>query len=167
MERKVVGVLLAVGLTLLVLCKPTTNYYNIVEVFDGDTFVVQMSGKRETVRLIGVDTPETKDPRKPVQCYGPEASMYSHTKLEHAKVRLVSDPLSTNRDRYNRLLRYAYLQDGTFFNKALLQTGNARAYTGFMFSKSSDFSAAEQAAKNTMQGLWASCKDISKLSDGA
>ena len=131
--------------------------YQVTEVYDGDTIAVNMNGTLEKIRLIGVDTPETKDPRKPIQCYGPEASAYSHHILDHAKVRLVADPLSTNRDRYNRLLRYVYLSDGSFYNKKLLQAGYARAYTGFPFSRSKDFTIAEQAAKDTHLGLWNSC----------
>lgn len=137
--------------------QPHSGLYSVVEVFDGDTIAVAMAGRIEKVRLIGVDTPETKDPRKPVQCYGPEASTFSHSKLDNAKVRLVSDPLSTNRDRYDRLLRYVYLQDGTLYNKELLATGNARAYTGFAFSKSGEFTATEAASKQHATGLWSRC----------
>ncbi len=135
-----------------------SGLYSVVEVYDGDTIAVTMAGRTEKVRLIGVDTPETKDPRKPVQCYGPQASTFSHGKLDKVRVRLVSDPLSTNRDRYDRLLRYVYLQDGTLFNKQLLQTGNARAYTGFAFSKSQEFTDAEQHGKQQNAGLWAQCQ---------
>jgi micrococcal nuclease len=136
------------------------GYYSVTEVFDGDTIAVNMAGRIEKIRLIGVDTPETKDPRKPVQCYGPEASMYSHNKLDGAKVRLVADTISTNRDRYDRLLRYVYLDDGTFYNQELLRTGNARAYLGFPFSKSQVFSATESGSKQAKSGLWAQCGDV-------
>lgn len=133
------------------------GYYKVLQVYDGDTIAVDMEGVTEEVRLIGVDTPETKDPRKPVQCYGPEASNFSHLSLDHTRVKLLADPQSTNRDRYNRLLRYVYLPDGSLYNKKLLQTGMARAYTGFLFSKSSEFVNAETLAKQNKTGLWASC----------
>lgn len=149
--------------TILAICgfafvkKDEVGLYDVVEVYDGDTITVNMAGKIEEVRLIGVDTPETKDPRKPVQCYGPESSTYSYNKLQGAKVRLVSDPLSTNRDRYNRLLRYVYLQDGTLYNQDLLKTGNARAYTGFPFSKYDEFVKASSVSRAGAVGLWQSC----------
>ena len=147
-------------IVILIFC--VSNYrnqglYSVAEVFDGDTISVNMAGVVEKVRLIGVDTPETKDPRKLVQCYGPEASAFSHTQLEHAKVKLQTDPLSTNRDRYNRLLRYVYLQDGRSYNLLLLQNGFARAYTGFPFTKSGQYTIAANSAASAKTGLWASC----------
>ncbi len=78
---------------------------------DGDTVSVTMNGTEETVHFIGVDAPETYKPNTPVQCYGPAASAYTKNRIATTggKVRLMSDDLSTNRDRYNRLLRYVYL----------------------------------------------------------
>ncbi|NBU33268.1 hypothetical protein EBS40_01415 [bacterium] len=158
MTRRILITLFAVsGICIFLRLYAHIGLYDVVEVFDGDTIAVAMAGRVEKVRLIGVDTPETKDPRKPVQCYGPEASAFSHSKLDRAKVRLVSDPLSTNRDRYDRLLRYVYLQDGTLYNKQLLSTGNARTYTGFAFSKSQEFVVAETQSKQQNTGLWQRC----------
>ena len=165
MKRFAIILLCVVGVGILLRTQTNSGLYDVVEVFDGDTIAVAMAGRIEKVRLIGVDTPETKDPRKPVQCYGLEASTFSHSKLDHAKVRLVSDPLSTNRDRYDRLLRYVYLQDGTLYNKQLLSTGNARAYTGFAFTKSVEFTNAETLSKQQNSGLWASCNDANTQSD--
>ncbi len=105
---------------------------------DGDTIVVSMNGSEERVRLIGVDTPETHRPNTPVQCYGPEASAFTRAELLGKNVRLESDPLSSNRDRYDRLLRYVYV-DNQLFNESLLRTGHAMAYTSFEFSKAADF----------------------------
>jgi len=156
--------LFIIFISLLLICTLAYSHnnnlglYEIVEVFDGDTIAVNMAGKIEKVRLIGVDTPETKDPRKPVQCYGPEASLYSHAILDHAKIKLISDPLSTNRDRYDRLLRYVYLKDGTLYNQKLLESGNARAYTGFPFSKSDLFIKTAKISEQNQVGLWGSCK---------
>lgn len=160
MKRGVIVAVCLIGLGLLLLLKPASGMYKVVEVFDGDTIAINMAGRTEKVRLIGVDTPETKDPRKPIQCYGPEASAYSHAQLDGATVRLVSDPLSTNRDRYDRLLRYVYLGDGTLYNQQLIASGNARAYTGFAFSKSADFTAAETQSKQQGSGLWGRCAAV-------
>ncbi len=132
--------------------------YAITEVFDGDTIAVDMLGTSEKVRMIGVDTPETVDPRKVVQCFGPEASSYTHSHLRPGvRVRLVADPLSTNRDRYNRLLRYVYLDDGTLYNQKLLELGYAKAYTGFPFSKMETFNGVQVAAQTNKAGMWSGC----------
>jgi len=132
--------------------------YRIVEVFDGDTIAVDMQGVPEKIRMIGMDTPETKDPRKPVQCYGPEASAYTHETLKPGvRVKLVADPVNSNRDRYGRLLRYVYLTDGTLYNESLLRQGYAHPYDGFLFSKMKQFDATAATAKAQGRGLWSAC----------
>ncbi len=158
-KRKIVIIAITLGAILFFAnqFRSRVGTYAVTQVFDGDTIAVNMDGITEKIRLIGIDTPETKDPRKPVQCYGPEASAYSHSKLGHARVKLIADPLSTNRDRYNRLLRYVYLSDGTSYNQALITGGFARAYTGFPFSKQNDYISAAAVAKQNAVGLWKTC----------
>lgn len=133
--------------------------YPVARFSDGDTITVDMNGTDETIRFIGIDTPETHDPRKKVQCYGPAASAFTENTITAAgmKVRLAADSLSSNRDRYNRLLRYVYLPDGTFMNLKLVQEGYAFYYPYFKFSKSDEFNAAEQQAMAGAKGLWGSC----------
>ena len=131
--------------------------YAIDHFVDGDTIAVAMNGKTEIVRMIGIDTPETHKPHTPVQCYGPAAAAYTKHLIDSQKVRLESDPQSTNRDRYNRLLRYVYTADGTFVQKELLQNGYAFAYTQFPFTKSAEFSDLQNSAKQTNKGLWGNC----------
>ena len=97
--------------------------YRVVQVLDGDTVVVQRDGGPETIRLLGVDTPETHHPRKPVQCYGPEASAYTASRLFGQVVRLEDDV--ERHDIYGRRLAYVYL-DGENFERELLQKGYAR-----------------------------------------
>lgn len=132
--------------------------YSINHFVDGDTIAVDMNGNVEKVRFIGVDTPETHKPNTPVQCYGPQAAAYTKSRIGSGRVRLVSDPLSTDRDRYGRLLRYVYLPDGTDLNEALVQNGYAFYYPYFPFSHSSQFSSDEQSAIANHLGLWAACK---------
>lgn len=132
--------------------------YRVVEFYDGDTIAVDMNGTIEKIRFIGVDTPETHDPRKPVQCGGPEASAYTKQVIGSQRVRLGSDSLSSNRDRYDRLLRYVYLPDGTLLNAQLIKTGHGFAYTYFPFSKSDQFTRDEQVAIAAKKGLWSYCK---------
>ncbi len=138
--------------------KKDVGSYKVVEVYDGDTIAVDMQGTPEKIRFIGADTPETVDPRKPVQCYGPEASAYTHSTLKPGtRVRLVADPTNSNRDRYGRLLRYVYLEDGTLYEQDLIKRGLAHAYTGFLFQKVDQFNATEATAKAQHIGLWAAC----------
>ena len=133
--------------------------YSIAHYVDGDTIAVNMNGKTETVRFIGIDTPETHKPNTPVQCYGPAAAAHTQNaiKAQGGKVRLDSDPLSTNRDRYNRLLRYVYLPDGTNLNELNIQQGYAFYYPYFPFSKSKQFEADEKQAMAANRGLWGNC----------
>jgi micrococcal nuclease len=118
-----------------------------------------MNGTVETIRFIGVDTPETHKPNTPIQCYGPAAAAYTQQRIKAAggKVRLQSDPESTNRDRYNRLLRYIYLPDGTLMEQALIQNGYGFYYPYFPFTKSAEFKAYEDSAMAAHKGLWGSC----------
>ena len=131
------------------------NYYKVTAVVDGDTIKVLVDGKTETVRLIGVDTPETKDPRKPVQCFGIEASNFSKKSLLSQSVRLVQDDSQQNRDKYGRLLRYIYLSDGTLFNQLLIASGYAYEYTyNVPYNFQTDFKAAAADAQLNQVGLW-------------
>jgi micrococcal nuclease len=133
--------------------------YSIDHFVDGDTIVVDMNGTKETIRFIGIDTPETHKPNTPVQCYGPAAAAHTQNVIKAAgsKVRLVADSLSTNRDRYGRLLRYVYLPDGTDVNELNVREGYAFYYPYFPFSKKSQFAAAEKSAMDAGKGLWGNC----------
>jgi micrococcal nuclease len=135
----------------------TPGYYAVTNVVDGDTIDINMSGKTERVRLIGVDTPETKKPNAPVQCFGPQASDYTHKTLTGKSVRLEADPQDDNRDRYGRLLRYVYLQDGTLFDQSLIAQGYGFAYVSFPFSKKIEFTKAQEQAQSAKIGLWNAC----------
>ena len=98
--------------------------YRVVQVLDGDTIVVRGAGAPdETIRLLGVDTPETHHPRKPVQCYGPEAAAYTTSRLFGQVVQLEDDV--ERHDIYGRRLAYVYL-DGRNFERELLRKGYAR-----------------------------------------
>ncbi len=131
--------------------------YRVETFVDGDTIVVDMLGKSETVRFIGVDTPETHDPRKAVQCFGKAAANFTHQLIGSKPVRLETDPENTNRDRYNRLLRYVYLPDGLLVNSEIIKRGYGFAYTSFPFQKSEEFKKYEDTAKLAGLGLWADC----------
>jgi micrococcal nuclease len=114
-----------------------------------------MDGKEEKVRLIGLDTPETKKPNSPVECFGKAASDYAHKLMDNQSVRLEADPINTNRDRYDRLLRYVYLKDGRMVNSEMIKQGYGFAYLSFPFTKSDEFRQIQKQARETEQGLWA------------
>jgi endonuclease YncB( thermonuclease family) len=137
--------------------KAQPGLYRVTEFVDGDTIIVDMNGKSETLRFIGVDTPETHDPRKAVQCFGMAAAAFTKDLIGSNDVRLESDPLDTNRDRYNRLLRYIYLPDGRLVNAELIKQGYGFAYTGFPFTKSDEFTGYQTIARVQNKGLWNSC----------
>lgn len=132
--------------------------YRVSQFVDGDTIAVDMNGHQEKVRFIGVDTPETHKPDTPVQCYGPQAAAFTKKMINHRLVRLEADPLSTDRDRYGRLLRYVYLSDGTDLDEQLIRQGYGFYYPYFPFTKSKQFNAAEQVAIAEHKGLWGSCQ---------
>lgn len=132
--------------------------YRVVSFEDGDTIVIDMNGEKETIRMIGVDTPEVKDPRKPVQCFGRAASEYTKKLIADNPVRLEADPENTNRDRYNRLLRYVYLPDNRLVNAEIIKSGYGFAYTSFPFSKKEEFRQFEAEARSNNKGLWYSCQ---------
>lgn len=128
----------------------------VAKVIDGDTFALQNGQK---VRLIGVDTPETVDPRRPVACFGKEASNVSKELLSGKPVRLEKDISDT--DRYGRLLRYVYLQTNNgelFVNNYLVANGFARSSTYPPDLKYQEaFKQSELAARQNNFGLWSSC----------
>lgn len=131
------------------------GYHKVVKIVDGDTIKANINDKVESVRLIGVDTPELKDPRKPVQCFAKEASEKTKELLEGKDVRLESDPTQGDRDKYQRLLRYVFLKDGTNFNKLLIEQGYAFEYTyDIPYKYQAEFEAAELSAREKGLGLW-------------
>lgn len=137
------------------------GYYTVTYVHDGDTISVQMDGREEKVRMIGIDTPETIKPNSPVECYGKKASDYTKSMLNNQSVRLESDPINQNRDRYDRLLRYVYLKDGTLYNKSLIEKGYGFAYLSFSFTKAEEFRQAQLEARKHNLGVWSGECDIS------
>lgn len=130
--------------------------YSVVKVIDGDTVIVLIDGKNETLRLIGIDTPEMVDPRKPVQCFAKEASEKAKNTLTGQKVRLESDQTQGDKDKYNRLLRYIFLADGTSFNKMMIEQGFAHEYTyNLPYKYRDEYISAQKNAKANDLGLWA------------
>jgi micrococcal nuclease len=131
----------------------------VAHVVDGDTIDVTIGGHRERVRLIGINTPETVDPRRPVECFGHEASLHTSTLLpEGTEVDLVRDV--EPRDAYGRLLAYVYRRpDGLFVNLDLAEQGYADLLTfPPNIAHVDEFRAAVAAARRASRGLWSRCR---------
>lgn len=130
--------------------------YLVDRVIDGDTIVSDINGELETIRLIGLDTPEIVDPRKIVQCFGKEASDKAKEILTGQKVRIETDPSQGARDKYGRLLAYIFLPNGTFFNKMMIEEGYGHEYTYRLpYKYQNEFKAAQVRARKDKTGLWA------------
>ena len=131
----------------------------VTRVVDGDTLIVELEGREARVRLIGVDTPETVHPQKPVEHFGKEASAFTKRMADGKAVRLKTDDQVGDRDRYGRLLRYVYLPDGQLLNAEIIAQGYGFAYTRFPISKMEEFRALEREARKKGRGLWRSPAD--------
>lgn len=122
---------------------------------DGDTFVLD-DGSRTRVRVLGINTPETKDPRKPVECFGKEASARLQQLIDGKDVRLAADPTQDDRDRYGRLVRYVMLSDGTDVGLMMIRDGYAYEYTyRGRYERQPAYRAAQEEARTAKRGLWA------------
>lgn len=151
---RAVGVSESAGLCLLAAAllasAPASAGAQPVErVVDGDTIIVRGVGR---VRLIGVDTPETVSPGRPVEFFGREASAFTKRLLEGRSVRLEYDRERT--DRYGRTLAYVHLADGTFVNAEIIRRGYGHAYTRFPFRYLDRFRGFEREARAAGRGLW-------------
>jgi micrococcal nuclease len=127
----------------------------VTEVVDGDTIKVLIDGQTYSVRYIGIDTPETKDPNQPIQYMGPEATAKNIELVMGEVVTLVKDVSET--DQYDRLLRYVFVGDlsGTFVNHELVRSGYAASSTYPPDVACSEyFLEAEQEARENTLGLW-------------
>lgn len=139
--------------------KPAKNafvpeLFFVKRVVDGDTIELENG---EKVRYIGMDTPESVDPRKPVQCFAKEASKKNEEMVLNQQVNLEKDV--TDRDKYGRLLRYVYVHD-TFVNLELVKSGYARIYTYPPDVKyNAQLLEAEKEARTNNRGLWSACND--------
>jgi micrococcal nuclease len=132
-----------------------TQGYFVTEVVDGDTFKIQLDESEATVRMIGIDTPETVHPNKPVECFGLEASNRLKELIEKKYVILEPDSTQNDTDQYGRLLRYVISQKGVNINYQMIEKGYAYEYTYKVpYIYQSEFKSAQEYAKNSAAGLW-------------
>lgn len=135
------------------------GYYEVLSIADGDTITVDMEGKKEKIRFIGVDTPEVHHggSTPPSQCYADKAKAYTEASIGGKRVKLVADDKGSNRDRYGRLLRYVYNSQNIPVDEMLVSEGYGFAVDGFSYSKKADYLSLMSDAESNKKGLWAIC----------
>ncbi|MGA2464905.1 MAG: thermonuclease family protein [Thermodesulfobacteriota bacterium] len=149
MNRKFSLFVIPILILFFLLSTSHAEIYKVKRVIDGDTLLL-VNGER--VRLIGVDTPETKHPQKPVQYFGREAYLFTKQMVDGKEARFEFD--GRKRDRYGRLLAYVYLLDGTFLNAEIIKQGYGFPYTRFPFKYKEEFRRYEREARENRRGLW-------------
>ena len=153
--------------------------YTVKRVIDGDTFEMDAkdeNGKYLRVRLLGIDTPEkfesskldkdaerTGKDKKVIQRLGEMASDYVKKLAEGKKVILEPEPNYEDKDVYGRLLRYIYLEDGTFINKKIVEDGYGNAFRKYPVSKLNEIIKAENEARQNNRGLWGDVEGLKQL----
>lgn len=135
---------------------PSAETARVLRVVDGDTILVEIDGRQERVRYIGVDTPETVAQDSPIECFGPEASAANKELVEGKSVRLERD--ISERDQYGRLLRYVYAGD-IFVNAELIRRGFATTVTFPPDVREAErLRRLERDARQARRGLWGKCR---------
>jgi micrococcal nuclease len=131
--------------------------FSVTYVVDGDTIDLAIpDGKYPTtrVRLLGVDTPETKNPKTSVMYYGPEASAFTKKLCEHQLVTVLLDTVAGQRDKYGRLLAYIRLPDGSILNERLIAEGFGYADLRFEHSFYDQYAVLQEEVMRDKRGLW-------------
>ncbi len=149
MNRKFSIFVIPILILFFLLSTSHAEIYKVKRVIDGDTLLL-ING--EKVRLIGVDTPETKHPQKPVEYFGKEAHLFTKQMVDGKEARFEFD--RRKRDKYRRLLAYVYLLDGTFLNAEIIKQGYGKAYTKFRFKYMEEFRRYEREARENKRGMW-------------
>lgn len=161
MIRLVSAALISAG--LVTACAPAASaatpgvHVTVTRVVDGDTiYATDSRGSTLKIRILGIDSPETLDPRKPVGCWGPEASAFAKATLSGQHVTLVPDPTQGAVDRYKRVLMYVRLADGRDYSVEAARAGMARSYVynHKPVSEHAQIEAAEAEARAAHRGLW-------------
>ncbi len=132
--------------------------FDVVRVVDGDTVRVAMPWGEESIRLIGIDTPETVHPTVGVECYGPEASDNAKRLLTGTRVWIEYDESQGRRDTYDRLLAYLWMTPARMYNLLAVEEGYATEYTyNSAYAHREGFLAAQAVARSERRGLWGAC----------
>lgn len=131
---------------------PRYYWHEVVRVVDGDTLVARVDGKEEKIRVIGIDTPESTTKS---ECFGKAAAAKAKEFLTGKWIQLESDETQGDRDKYSRLLRYVWFDEGTDFGRRLIEEGYAYEYTySNVYDKQAQYKETETYAKQQSNGLW-------------
>ncbi len=142
---------------------PTIAQVPVLRVVDGDTFHALVQGRDTTVRIIGINTPETVKPNSPVECFGPEASDFAHGELDGRTVTLELDPSQDPQDRYGRTLAHAWIEeaDGSLrlyeLDAVVAGVADERVYGAVPHAWHELLAAAEETARANGTGMWGAC----------
>ena len=165
MRRRLIAILLAAAAAVVVARTvdrgdEEATGARVVRVVDGDTVHVRIGGREESVRLLGIDTPETHKPGTPIECGGPQASAHLAKLLPAGtRVKLEPDPTQDREDRYGRTLAYVRLPDGRLAEDAQLAAGWATVYVfaGKPVARDQEFRRSQAAARAAQRGVWGAC----------
>ncbi len=132
------------------------NFAHIVRAVDGDTLVIKFNDKEDRVRILGINAPESVDPDRPVQCFGPEASKRMHELADKKIVTLIRG--DEDRDAYGRLLRFVEV-DGTDIGAEMISGGYAENYCDhFPHPRCSEYDVLQKTASEAKVGMWGACR---------
>ena len=139
----------------------TSPRYRVLDVVDGDTVKVAYRGSEISVRIIGIDTPETVHPSEPVECGGPQATAAATRLLTGKRVRLVFDPSQGRTDAYGRTLAYLDVPALGDFGLAMINRGKAAEYTyDTSYAHQARYLAAQSTAQAHKRGIWSKCGGV-------
>lgn len=129
-----------------------TINYKIEYIYDGDTLSLIIDGKKEKIRILGIDTPEV-DGYRTAECYGDDASAYAKEYLKKKRVTLLKSKIGDEKDRYERLLRYVFVE-GKDFGAHLIKEGYAESYKIFPHDRMEYYNELEKEAQENKKGMW-------------
>lgn len=134
---------------------PSRTPARVTHVIDGDTVRAIVGGDEVTIRLIGIDTPETDGPFTDLECYGEEATAYARDRLDDQQIGLEFDVERT--DRYDRMLAYLWLGDELVNESILAQGAGVLLTIPPNVAHVERFEDAQRVAREDERGLWGAC----------
>ncbi len=140
---------------LPLICIPSLSFAyetTVTRIVDGDTVVATIDNKQEKIRIIGINTPESVDPRRPVECFGKEATKQATKLLLNKRITLED---YHERDKHGRILGYISLPDNTDFGAHMIESGYAYSFKSYAHDRRASYNTLEKTARSQQQGLWA------------
>lgn len=146
------------------------QYFSVESVTDGDTLRIDYEGESTPIRLLAIEAPELSHPTLPTECYATESKSALEKLLSGNEIRIEYDSIQSERDQYDRLLAYVYVQqeeEEIFVNEHMIQYGYASVYTDLPSDFKDQFLELQDSAKSNQEGIWSdSCacdkKEVSR-----